>query len=102
MSRRNAPRGAHATKHPVDLAARFLWRRIVFWVFVIGLAAGLIAYEEAARAQREPSDLVLFGTVGGFLLYGLFYLVFWRCPGCRTHFGRRINPRHCPACNATV
>jgi hypothetical protein len=99
---RNAPRSAKARQRPVDLATRFLWRRIVFWVLLVGLAAGLIAYEEAARAQREPSDLVLFGTVGGFLLYGLFYLLFWRCPGCGAHFGRRLNPKECASCHGTV
>ncbi len=96
------PRAASARQRSIDFKGRFLWRRIVFWIFVIGLAAGLIGYEEATRANREPSDLVLFGTVGGFLLYALFYLIFWRCPGCGSHFGRRINPSQCSTCKATV
>ena len=96
------PHRGKAGPRAVDLAARFLWRRVVFWVFMIALSAGLIGYEEAVRADREPSDLVLFGTVGGFLAYGLFYLLFWRCPGCGAHFGRKINPRNCTACNAAV
>jgi hypothetical protein len=99
---RIASRPPYGGKRPQDLATRFLWRRVVFWLFIIGLAAGLIGYEEAARADREPSDLVLFGTFGGLLVYGLFYLVFWRCPGCGTHFGRKINPRQCSKCAATV
>jgi hypothetical protein len=44
--------------------------------------------------------VVVLGSVGLFLVAGLFHWINWRCPLCKKHLGQVWNPKKCPKCGA--
>lgn len=59
-------------------------------LFVVGLGSRF--------AEDLGVQSIVFGAA--FLLLGAtgFTWLNWRCPGCRKHLGKNVNPDRCPSC----
>ena len=81
-----------------DVVQRFESRRAIFWLGMVVTTVALVL-PALLRDEGVPvPDWALFFLGGTLLVFTIFYLVLWRCPACRSHFGRDYNPKTCPAC----
>ena len=84
-----------------EIRASFVLRRAIFWILALALGVLLAIVTIAHEDGAQTSAGMAFAGVGGVIVYALYSLLGWRCPGCNQHLGRSMNPEKCSRCGAS-
>lgn len=86
---------------PEEVRTSFVRRRAIFWTLALALGVLFAIFTIAHEDGAPTSAGMAFAGVGGVIVYALYSLVGWRCPGCNRHLGQSMNPEKCSGCGAS-
>ncbi len=86
-----------------EFAKVILKAKIIAAIFFILLAPSIVMTVKGLDELFGYDDDVWFNiSVLGFLIYGVYYLFFWKCPKCGTFPGRGWFRKNCDNCGVEL
>lgn len=82
-----------------EFARVILYSKIIAAIFFILLAPSIVmTVKDIPEIYGIGKDTWFNISVSGFVIYGIYYLFFWRCPNCGKFPGRGWFRKNCDNC----
>jgi len=86
-----------------EFAKVILRAKIIAAIFFILLAPSIvITIKDLDELFGYGKDIWFNVSVAGFVIYGVYYLFFWKCPKCGSFPGRGWFRKKCDNCGAEL
>ena len=86
-----------------EFAKTILYAKMTAALFFVLLAPSIVmTIKDIPELYGISKDMWFYASVIGFLLYGAFTLVFWKCPSCKNFPGRGWFRKKCENCGVEL
>jgi len=86
-----------------EFAKTILYAKMAAALFFVLLAPSIVmTVKDIPELYGFSKDMWFYASVVGFLVYGGFTFMFWKCPKCKSFPGRGWFRKNCESCGVEL